>query len=122
MPLLTQKTCIQPLKRVRTLSNQRLRPPNGLSGALTGVTLAAPCILLFWLARNTFYVGLSPRYAATGAGVYCVVVFTGLLALYALRLVSPFTAFLLMGLGALASGALLLSWLKPAMRLTASGP
>lgn len=86
--------------------------PDGLPGALAGVTVAAPCILLFWLARRSFYLELSPARAALGSGLYCAFVLAGLYLVYWRRLVSPFTAFVLMGLGALATGALLLIILR----------
>ena len=95
---------------------------DALPGALAGVALAAPFILLFWLARGAFYVKLAPQYAAAGAGVYCVLVFSGLLAVYAAGLVSPFCAFLLMGLGALAASAVLLRWQRPVVKLSATLP
>lgn len=84
----------------------------GLPGALTGVALGGPCILLFWLARRAIYVRLAPQAAVAGASLYCVVVLGGLFASYELRLVSPFVAFLLMGGGALAAGSLMLIRLK----------
>jgi O-antigen/teichoic acid export membrane protein len=52
--------------------------PNGLPGALLGVTLASPCILLFWLARRAYYTQLSPARATSGAAVYCLLLVTGL--------------------------------------------
>ena len=72
-----------------------------LAGALAGVTLASPCILLFWLARRTFYLGLSASKAALGALVYSALSMSGLYVLYHRGLLSPFTAFALMGVAAL---------------------
>jgi O-antigen/teichoic acid export membrane protein len=95
---------------------------NGLPGALAGVTVAAPCILLFWLARRTFYVELSPARAAIGSALYCAVVLGALFLLYRYGLLSPFTAFLLMGLGSLATGVLLLFYLKSTLQPSASAP
>ncbi len=78
-----------------------------LQGALAGVTFAAPCVLLFWLARRVFYLGLPLIYAAGSSLLYCAVVIAGLLLLNRTRTLSPFSAFLLMGCAALATSALL---------------
>ncbi len=85
---------------------------SGLPGALAGVMLAAPCVLLFWLARGTFYVRLSSSSAAAGSAVYFTLALTGLYVVYQRRLLSPFTAFLLMALAALATAAVLFARLR----------
>jgi len=72
-----------------------------LAGALAGVTVASPCILLFWLARRTFYLGLSASKAALGAFVYSALSMGGLYFVYHRGLLSPFSAFALMGVAAL---------------------
>lgn len=95
--------------------------PDGLPGALAGVAFAAPCVLLSWLVRGAFYVRMSPRHAVWGSAVYCAVVFVGLLLVHWLRLLSPFSAFLLMGVAALISSAVLLVRLKPVLKLGKSG-
>jgi O-antigen/teichoic acid export membrane protein len=97
-----------------------LTRPDNLSGALAGITIAAPCILLLWLARNACYVKISPKGAAAGAALYCAIVLSGLLLLQRFKLVSPFFAFLLMGFAALASSAVLLIRLKPTLNLRTS--
>jgi O-antigen/teichoic acid export membrane protein len=91
-----------------------------LPSALAGVTLAGPCVLLFWLARRTFYIKLAPRTAALGASLYCAVLLVGLLVAY--RRLSPFLVFLLMALGALAVSPFLFMRLKPSLRPTAGYP
>jgi O-antigen/teichoic acid export membrane protein len=78
-----------------------------LQGALGGVTFAAPCVLLFWLARRVFYLGLPLIYAAGSSLLYCGIVVAGLLLLNRAHALSPFTAFLLMGLAALVTSILL---------------
>lgn len=98
---------------------RKLAMPHFLISALHGVMLAAPCVLLFWLARRAFYLRLLPGGAAIGAALYCVILMAGVWILYHRLLLSPFTAFLLMGLGALATSILLLLCLKPPLR---SGP
>jgi O-antigen/teichoic acid export membrane protein len=90
---------------------------DNLSGALAGIAIAAPCILLLWLARSAYYVKISPQGAAGGAAVYCAIVLSSLLLVQRFKLISPFFVFLLMGFGALASSAVLLIRLKPVMKL-----
>ena len=89
----------------------------GLPAALVGVLLSAPFVLLYWLARGAFYVKLAPHSAVSGAALYCVLVLGGLWAVYHRGLLSPFSAFLLMGLGALVVSGLQLFRLRPALKL-----
>jgi len=89
---------------------------SGLAGALAGVAWAAPCVLLYWLARGTFYVRLEPHVAVGGAVLYCILLLGGLLVFYQRGLLSPFSAFLLMGTGALVVGGFQLFRLRPALR------
>jgi len=96
--------------------------PDGLGGALGGMTLAAPFVLLLWLARGAFYVQMTPQYAVVGSTAYCAVVLGSLLIVDRFRLMSPFSAFVMMGFGALVSGAVLLNRLKPILRFRASRP
>jgi len=80
-----------------------------LARALTGVAVAAPCVLLFWLARRSVYLEMSPGEAVKGASLYCGLVLGGVYLVYRFGALSPFTAFLLMAAGALiTSGALFL--------------
>jgi O-antigen/teichoic acid export membrane protein len=82
---------------------------NGLPGALAGVAIASPCILFFWLMRRAFYMNLAPARAAVGAFFYFVLVTGGLFFAYKRSLISPFSAYLLMALGAVGTGFYLLS-------------
>jgi O-antigen/teichoic acid export membrane protein len=88
----------------------------GLPGALVGMTIAAPCVLLSWLARRSFYLKLMPAFAAIGALLYAALVLGGLFWAHKRGEVSPFAAFVLMGLGALMSSALLFWRLKSEFR------
>jgi O-antigen/teichoic acid export membrane protein len=76
-----------------------------LAGALAGIMIASPCVLIFWLVRRAFYLGLAASKAAMGAFVYSSVSMVGLYLLYRRGLLSPFTAFALMGLAALGTAA-----------------
>lgn len=88
-----------------------------LAGALFGVCIASPCILLFWLVRRTFYLELRPASATQGAVLYCFLVLTLLLGANLLKVLSPFTAFLIMGVAALITSVAFLKILKPIARL-----
>lgn len=90
----------------------RSAPGNGLGGALAGVTIASPCVLLFWLARRSFYLELSPSKAAIGALVYCLLSLGCLFVLYEKGWLSPFSAFVLIGIAALVTGIYLLLRLR----------
>lgn len=92
-------------------------PRGELAPALIGVAIAAPCVLLFWLARRGFYVKLSPRQAAMGALIYAGVVLSGLLAFNHYGLLSPFVAFLLMAAGAAITAPVMLARLGISLKL-----
>ena len=50
-------------------------PHSRLVPALMAVSIASPCILLFWLARRAHYLQARTAGAAAGAAVYCLLVF-----------------------------------------------
>ncbi len=91
---------------------------DGLPVALIGITLAAPCILLFWLTKRTFYLKLSPGPSVAGAFLYCALTLGGLAIIYRHGVLSTFSALLLMGFGAFGASLVLLSYL--ALRLPAT--
>jgi O-antigen/teichoic acid export membrane protein len=99
-----------------------LAKAGGLSSALWGMGIAAPIMLLLWVARRAFYVRLEPKVAAAGGAVYCVVLLLGLGIVHLLGWLSPFVAFLLMALGAAVAGPYLLSQLKPSVKLRPTEP
>jgi O-antigen/teichoic acid export membrane protein len=84
-----------------------------VAGALAGLALAMPCILLLWLARSGLYLGCEPARAAVASLVYCIVMMAGLVTVYRLRLLSPFSTFCLMGMSSLVAASVLLHRLKP---------
>lgn len=96
--------------------------PNGLPGALLGVTLASPCILLFWLARRAYYTQLSPARATSGAAVYCLLLVTGLFLVHQRQRLSSFSAYVLMGAAALGTAAYLLWHLRRILPGIEAGP
>ena len=96
--------------------------PGGLPGALFGVTLASPCILLFWLVRRAYYMELKPARAASGALVYCVLVVAGLYLVFRLGRLSSFTAYVLMAAGALITASYLLHHIWRTLSGTDPGP
>ena len=87
----------------------------GIAGALAGITLAAPCILLFWLARRSFYMELSPARAAAGAVIYCILVGGGIILSAWTHHISVFVAFAVMSLAALVTSLYLFWHLRTAL-------
>ena len=92
----------------------------GLPRALTGVSIAAPFILLYWLVRGACYVKLASRTALQGSALYCTVLGIAFFTLHRTQAISPFTAYLLMGFGAATSSAFLICRLVPSMRFRGS--
>jgi O-antigen/teichoic acid export membrane protein len=82
---------------------EKISPHTGLGGAILGVTIASPFILIFSLARRTFYLELSPAKAAIGALVYCAMSLSCLFVVYDHAWLSPFSAFLILGAAAFAT-------------------
>lgn len=91
-----------------------------LPGALAGAALAAPCILLLWVARGAFYVKNSPEMAVKGGLLYCALALLGLLLVLHCGILSPFTAFGVMAIAALATGVFLLILLRPVLNVRAN--
>jgi O-antigen/teichoic acid export membrane protein len=75
--------------------------------AFAGVTAATPFILIHVLGRRSFYLKLSPGPAAFGSSFYCLLVVSGSFLVYKLGWLSPFSAFLVMGLAALVGGLIM---------------
>jgi O-antigen/teichoic acid export membrane protein len=93
-----------------------------LAGALAGVTITSPCVLVFWLARRSFYLELSASKAALGALVYSILSSSGLFLLYRYGLLSPFSAFALMGVAALGTAVYNFIRLRTMLRHSATAP
>jgi O-antigen/teichoic acid export membrane protein len=85
---------------------------NVLAGALFGVALASPCILLLWVLRRALYLKMHSGRAAIGALLYCLLMITGLWAFDRAAILSPFNALILMGAAALIASVLLLLFLR----------
>jgi O-antigen/teichoic acid export membrane protein len=93
-----------------------------LPDALVGVSIASPFILVFGLARRSFYLQLSPLKAAIGSFVYSTSLLGALYLLYRRSLVSPMSAFLLMGLGSAATAFYLWMHLRRGLRPSSTAP
>lgn len=78
-----------------------------LAVALAGMTIATPFILMHGLGRRSFYLTMSPGPAAFASVFYCVLVVGGVYLVFRLGWLSSFTAFLIMGLGALVSSVIM---------------
>jgi O-antigen/teichoic acid export membrane protein len=89
---------------------------SGFAGALAGLSLWMPWVLLFWTSRYAFYLKQSPGSAALGALLYSILVLSGTLFVFERGLLSPFTAFVVVTLGALATALFMLVRLKPALK------
>jgi len=100
--------------------SHRVSSGSEVTGALAGIAFASPCLMLFALARRCFYIELSPAPAAAGAFIYSSVVLAGLYVVYHRALLSPFTAFLLLGSGALTTGIVLM--IAAGVKLSGTGP
>jgi len=105
-----------------TVVSYKFGTMSDLPGALLGVTLASPCILLFWLARRAYYMKLAPAQAVVGALIYCVLVVAGLLVVNYRGWWSPFTAFILMAVGALFTSIYLLFHIRATLSAEVPGP
>lgn len=84
-----------------------------LSLALAGIAVATPCITLLWLARNAFYVKLSPVGSAIGGFLYSILLLSGVFFLHHQNQVSPITVFLLMAVSGIVTALFQLIRLRP---------
>lgn len=97
---------------VSALITFKMGPADGLPIALIGIAIAAPCVLLFWLTKRTFYLKLAPGPSVVGALLYCALTIGGLAVIYRHGLLSTFTALVLMGFGGLGASIVLLAYLS----------
>jgi O-antigen/teichoic acid export membrane protein len=86
--------------------------------ALLGIGLAAPFILLLWLARRAFYIRVQPEWSAVGGALYLLLVLGLINVMRGGHRLSAVTAFLGMGAGAIVVSVFLLlrlglSWKVP---------
>jgi O-antigen/teichoic acid export membrane protein len=95
---------------------------DGLPGALVGIAFATPTVLLLWLTKRTFYLKLSPAPSVGAALLYCLLTMGGLAFVYQRNLLSPLTAFLLMGFGGLGASLVLIAYLAAKLPHTSDGP
>ena len=79
----------------------------GLPSALAGIGVAAPCILLFWLARRACYLNARSGIAAAGAVFYCGSMMCGLGVMHVFSALSAFSTFLVMGVSGLLTAIIL---------------
>jgi len=79
-----------------------------LSRSLIGLAFMSPLALFLLLTRRACYALLVPRLAASGGAVYMIIMMSGMAILNGREWLSPETAFGVMGIGSLVSGAWLL--------------
>jgi len=89
-----------------------------LGGALAGIAIAAPLVLMNWLVKRGFYLQLSPAAPAAAAVIYCALVLAGLALAHSYRLLSPFSALLLMGFASVGSTIPLIIYLMRGLPLS----
>jgi O-antigen/teichoic acid export membrane protein len=87
-----------------------------LCGALAGLCISTPCVFLFWVARYAFYLEQSPGRAAAGSALYSAFVLMGTFLAYLRGVLSPFVAFVVVALAAVASAVSMFVRLRPALR------
>jgi O-antigen/teichoic acid export membrane protein len=80
-----------------------------LVNAFVGLVVATPCVLLFWLARCFSYLDFAPGLAVRGSLLYTGVMFTGLLASFAYKNVTPLSVFACTALAASCASVFLLA-------------
>jgi O-antigen/teichoic acid export membrane protein len=91
-----------------------------IAGALMGLSISAPFILLMSLARHAFYVRVQPQWAATGGGIYVALLLAGISGLYLGQWLSPALALVAMGIASLAVSLWLSTILRPQWRSVGS--
>lgn len=91
-------------------------PGGDFAWALAGLCLSTPCVFLFWVARTAFYLEQKPGRAATGSGLYSVLLLTGTFLVFRRGMLSPFVALAAMAVAALASACMMLIRLGPVIR------
>jgi O-antigen/teichoic acid export membrane protein len=87
-----------------------------LSGALAGLAIAAPAVLVFWLARGACYLQANLSPVVQGAALYCALLLGGIAVMHRLWTLNEFTAFLVVGAASAAVGVYLLRVLAPQWR------
>ena len=88
--------------------------------AFLALAVGAPFILLLWLLRRAFYVRLNPAGAATGGGVYLLILVASAITLRATGHLTPATGFLTMAAASLITCVLLLVLLRPNLSMDPS--
>lgn len=86
-----------------------------LAIAFAGMTISTPFVLAHGMGRRSFYLKLSPGPAAFASIFYCALVIGGVFLVYRRGWLSPFSAFLVMGLAALVSCAVMVVQLNAAL-------
>jgi O-antigen/teichoic acid export membrane protein len=86
----------------------RLQIRGALAGALAGMVVATPCVLLFWLARCFAYLDFAPARAARGSLTYSAALLAGVSACLFSGGMTPLRAFLCTALAAVVASLFLL--------------
>jgi len=95
---------------------------NDLAGALAGLAVASPFILLLWVVRRALYVKVQPQQAATGGILYLLLILVGMYGLDQKGWLSSASALVVMGISSLFVSIAFLTFLQPQWRLGSSNP
>lgn len=87
-----------------------------LTPALVGVAFAAPPVLILWFSRRALYLQYLSGHSSAGAVLYCTVLFTALAILHRFWKLSALSAFIVMGVAALAASMFLVALIRPEFR------
>ncbi|MBD3391122.1 MAG: hypothetical protein GF418_03615 [Chitinivibrionales bacterium] len=83
--------------------------PPLLGRVLLTLSVSQPFILFSWLARRSFYINLTPRWAAIAGVVYAILMIAGLYAIFRMSLLTPSWALGIMSFASLVAGAWVLT-------------
>jgi O-antigen/teichoic acid export membrane protein len=92
-----------------------------LASALCGIAVSAPFIMMHAFGRRAFYLKLAPGPAAFGSTLYFMMVMAGVFVVYRRGWLSPFMAFLVIGLASLVSATIMVFQLNARLE-TGAGP
>jgi O-antigen/teichoic acid export membrane protein len=87
-----------------------------LVNAVTGICIAVPFIMLFWLLRRICYLEFKPKYAMMGGICYAISLFTSIISFRSFGFLSPSVSLMAIAIGSSFSSLVLFVKLRPDMR------
>ncbi len=98
-----------------------LKSNQTLKYAFLGMGISMPCILLFNLIRKFYYIKLESQKASLSSAIYFLVTLSIITVLHFLECLSPFTAFLTLGITSFVVGLGTLKFFHPEWRFEIPG-